>query len=159
MNAVYDWLGSCMLGTSGGSLAFELYMSPPKTVLAANLEQSLFELGMVPAVSLLLGWVGDRAQSRHPSATVDCLIPGLLLPAVPPSDDVAEAKGLPGASEDISGALRGSLAFPQGVKLVPGKFVDSEASEKGPSRSAVEVADAEHRQGSVGEKKPKWFKL
>ena len=54
MGTVYDWVRSCL--SDDLEFVFDLYMSPPKTVYPPTGAETLCELGMVPAVTLLLGW-------------------------------------------------------------------------------------------------------
>lgn len=153
MLAVYDWVRSCLSAQS--ACAFDIYMSPPKVVFSPNVDSSLLDLGMVPAVNLFLSWSENRECKELGSYLSSSLLPQAS------EMDVAEGKGsIP--PPDITVASRSSAAvFPVGTPLVPKKgtaTASSSASAK--SRGLDDAAMADSKSASSGgEKKPRWFKL
>lgn len=70
MKDVYEWIESCLeTNTSDssdhavGAHGFELYMSPPKTILKRDDERCLLDQQMVPAAVILLAWKRKTAAS------------------------------------------------------------------------------------------------
>jgi hypothetical protein len=143
---------------------FELYISPPRSVLAADSDQTLIELRLAPAAIINLTWTIDLLISTEASSITnedhsssDSNIMKKLPLGYYLSDQLLRI------ADDKNGEA--DVTFPKGLDLVPKKKVLDHADEESTNKSQsvsklglIEDTDSTADSKNVKKKLFKWIK-
>lgn len=150
---VRNWLiDSCFI-SSPSTFAFDLYVTPPRSVLPLN--STLQELGLVPAALLYVSW--NNPPPAHENLVMSLPGSAYLTPDLyhkANSYHFMEAQGESQTAREDSETERQVHHFPQGQKLVKEPEVVKDQFLADPTMSVGE-SDSKNR---VGSKKPRWLK-
>lgn len=160
MQDLYAWVAGCLADPAA---PFELYTTPPRTVLrpgavpagapsassrSASVETpTLSDLKLVPAASIYLAWLGGSSVAESGAAVGGYFSPQLLEASLGKAD----------------GATGDAIAYPTGQRLVPAaEAADHLTSGVLKLDAAAQGKSGEGGSGRGGEvkkmSKPKWFK-
>jgi len=154
MSDVYLWLATCL--NSDTSYEYELYTSPPKTVLRRDDKSSLSDLCLVPAALIYLSWAYNGSQRSSDShfgisgITTECHFSSYL------NSGLLEQSDDKGNILDVNTPM---FSYPQGNSLIS-KSSAVNISNTINSNIKMDIDDkAEVKSTNSSKNKPSWLKI